>query len=355
MAANLQNIPARLVQIRKLLRFACARGFALFDELDSNSDQFTTSGVLLNVKRNRKKVFAVLTDGRDHIQLIFSEQASGPYLQTLQRGTRVSVTGIPFLSGRNEDQAKPSLFVTNVHSLSSPAPVRFDEDGLRYEVLPRVLVGHLMAFVSGQLERMFYIRYEPQLITGSTIDLDTQPLMVRFPGRGADVFLEVSPLPQLLYAAVTMGIPKLYAPTRLFSRAYRDGFTSADSPIVAAVEVELTNQPKPPVEEMAQALISSLSEVEDTGLPFELIPESSKDAVTIVQNKLPVLGSTTSAYDIEKRVDVLTSSGQTIIEAHEGKIAQTIRYHWLCVHIERLVLADLWRVTQRRGLEPGMK
>lgn len=363
----------RLVQIRKLLRFAKERSFARFDDLDLQNARFTTAGILLATKSTRgsTRVFATLTDGRDQIQLVFTPGQSGistEQLASLQRGSRVSVTGVPFLSGRTEATAIASLYVVELQTSFPPAPVKFDEEGLQREVTPRLLIGHLMAFVSQHLEDAGYRRYEPRFITSSHVDLETEPLMVRFPGRGADLFLEVSPLPQLLFAAVMTGQRRLYSPTRLFSRAYRDGFTSPDSPIVAAVEVEMGKAPRLSLDEITSLLVAGFNKAHERGLPFDAVPESNANVGNLTSTSddsgaarmsvrridLTVPQTTSYAYDIRRRIEVEAPSGQVIIEGHEGLIANAMPYTWLCTHVERLAMGDFWRITQRRGPETGL-
>lgn len=364
-----QTSPSRrLVQIGKILRFAAQRGFAKFDDLDLNSGRLTTTGILLTTKgtKNETWVFATLTDGRDQIQLVLTSGQLGTpqeLLETIQRGARVLVTGVPLLGGRREATAIPSLFVVELHTYSSPTPVTFDETGLHREVRPRLVIGHLMSLLSEQLEGDGFVRYEPRFITSSQVGLDTEPLMVRFPGRGTDLFLEVSPLPQLLYAAIMTGETKLYSPTRLFSRAYRDGFTSADSPIIAAVETETSCSPKSRLEDATRSLVSGFNKAEQRGLPFNTVPDNNivvdngtalaapSSSVAIRLRDMPSPVTSQYAYDIRRRVEVETPPGQVLIEGHEGKIAQAISYNWLCIHVERLALADFWRIGQRRGLE----
>ncbi|MHB8974207.1 MAG: hypothetical protein ACYC3X_27635 [Pirellulaceae bacterium] len=273
------------------------------------------------------------------------------------------VTGVPFVAGRCEANAILSLFVVEFHTYSSPAPVAFDEIGLHREVTPRLVIGHLMSLLSEQLESDGYLRYEPRFITSSQVELDTEPLMVRFPGRGTDLFLEVSPLPQLLYAAVMTGERKLYSPTRLFSRGYRDGFTSADSPIIAVVETEAGDRSKSRLEDATKVLVSGFNKAEQRGLPWDAVPENniiidngtvslpSSESVIIRVRNMPSPVKSQYAYDVRRRVDVEMAPGQILIEGHEGKIAQSISYNWLCIHVERLALADFWRIGQRRGLE----
>jgi len=368
MAQNGASSARRLVQIRKILRFAVQRGFAKFDELDLDSGRLTTAGIVLTTKgaKNVNRTFATLTDGRDQIQLVLTSGPVGTSSAlplTIQRGDRVSVTGVPFLAGRSKEKAIPSLFVVEFHSDSSPAPIAFDETALYREVTPRLEIGQLMSLFSKQFEGYGYVRYEPRFITSSHVALDTEPLMVRFPGRGADLFLEVSPLPQLLYAAVMTGEAKLYSPTRLFSRAYRDGFTSADSPIIAAVEIETRGGPKLDFEKLTSSLASSLNNAQQRDLPF--YPVSNSDimiengtgsleqasSVTVRVIDLPSALESQYAYDVRRCVEIKTPSGQVIIDGHEGKIARAISYNWLCIHVERLALGDFWRIHQRRGPE----
>lgn len=358
----------RLVPIRKILEFAAQRGFAEFDDLDLNSGRLTTSGILLKTKAKRKaaRAFATLTDGRDQIQLVLTSGQIGTsqqLLETIKRGDRVMVTGVPLMAGRCETTAIPSLFVVELHAYSSQAPVAFDETGLRREITPRLVTGHLMSLLSEQLESDGYRRYEPRFITSSHVALDTEPLMVRFPGRGTDCFLEVSPLPQLLYAAIMTGESKLYSPTRLFSRGYRDGFTSADSPIIAAVETEATDRSKSRLEDATRFLVSGFNKAEQRGLPFTRVPDdnivvdngmtslASSNSVVIRLRDLPSPVTSEYAYDVRRHVEVETPSGQILIEGHEGKIAKEISYNWLCIHVERLALGDFWRIRERRGLE----
>jgi len=255
--------------------------------------------------------------------------------------------------------------VLDVNSLSMPAPIKFDEEGLQREVTPGLVVGRLMTLVSEELEAAKYIRYEPRFITNSEVDAAAEPLMVRFPGRGVDLFLEVSPLPQLLYAAVMTCEPKLYSPTRLFSRAYRDGFTSAASPIVAAVEIESGN-PITPLEELTRLLVSGFNKAQDRGLPVDPVPE---DRIVVVDNNDSTTEQTEAiririrhlaspaksayAYDVRTLFDVVTPSGLILVEGHQGCIADALPYNWTCVHIERLAAGDFWRIRQRRGPESG--
>lgn len=358
----------RLVQIRKIIKFAAQRGFARFDDLDLNSGRLATTGILLTTKstRDATRTFATLTDGRDQVQLVLTSGHLGTTqerLETIERGARIVVTGVPFLGGRSEGTAIPSLFVVKLHSYVAPAPITLDETGLHREVTPRLVIGHLMSLLSQHLETDGYLRYEPRFITSSQVGFDTEPLMIRFPGRGADLFLEVSPLPQLLYAAIMTNETKLYSPTRLFSRAYRDGFTSADSPIIAAVEIEMGGNPKSRLEDATRFLVSGFSKAEKRGLPFDPVPDdgivvsngtgspAASDAVVIRLEDMPSPLTSRYAYDVRRRVEVVVPPGQVLIEGHEGRIAQAIPYNWLCIHVERLAFADFWRIGQRRGLE----
>jgi len=358
----------RLVQIRKIIRFAAQRGFARFDNLDLNSGRLATTGILLATKsiKSATRAFATLTDGRDQIQLVLTSGQVGipqEVVGTIERGARVLVTGVPFFGGRCEATAIPSLFVVELHRYVAPAPVTFDETGLQREVTPRLVIGSLMSLLSQQLEVDGYVRYEPRFITSSQVGLDTEPLMVRFPGRGANLFLEVSPLPQLLYAAIMTGKTRLYSPTRLFSRAYRDGFTSVDSPIIAAVETETRGNPKSQLEDATRFLLSGFNKAEQCGLPFDSVPDNrivvydgaespaASDSITIRFTDISPPMTSQYAYDVRRRVEVETPTGQVLIEGHEGKIAEAIPYNWLCMHVERLALADFWRIRRRRGLE----
>jgi len=355
----------RSVHICKLIRFASDRGYVKFANLSLEQNQFTTAGIVLKTKtiQSSGRIFATLTDGRDQIQLILTSTLHGTF-EKLKRGTRVSVTGIPLLSGRDEATAFPSLFVVKVHSSTLPAPVKFDEEGLKREAISHLMIGHLMALISEQLEENEFSRYEPRFITNSQVERENEPLMVRFPGRGTDLFLEISPLPQLLYAAVMTGVTKLYSPTRLFSRAFRDGFTSPDSPIVAAVEIEMGDDDKMSLEQIVRIIVSAFDKAQQRGLPFEPIPDDliivegndttlpeNAEAIRLkIKDIAPPL-STNYAFDIRKRIDVETSSGQVIIEGHEGYIAQEMPYNWLCIHVERLAIEDSWRIRQRYGPE----
>lgn len=357
--------PARMVQIRRLLRFASARGFAAFSDLDLAADALTTAGVLLRVKTTRAggRIFATLTDGRDEIQLVFSPGVgtlSAEGLASLKPGGRVSVTGIPLLSGRTEQSAVPSFYVLALGSWSSPAPVTLDLQGLHREITPRLLMGRLTTAVSAALESVGYKRYEPRLITSSGIDRATEPLLVRFPGRGTDLFLEISPLPQLLYASVMTGEVKLYSSTRLFSRAYRDGFTSPDSPILGCVNVNSGPGRDDTLERTIQLMLDRLAIDSDDLVSNPQSMESfarathtdhGGEAFTIDTVDLEAPITTDYAYDVRRQILVQNSASQIIIEGHEGLIAQAITYHWLCIHVERLALGDFWRIRQRRGPE----
>src|SRR5579863_7177235 len=121
MPSNSDSLLDRPAQIRKILNFARERGYAKFAEINAQGVCFTTTGVLLGIK-GTDRMFATLTDGRDQIQLIVTPSLLGvsrEKLATLQRGSRISVTGVPFLSGRDEKGAIPSLYVTKLLSASS--------------------------------------------------------------------------------------------------------------------------------------------------------------------------------------------------------------------------------------------
>jgi hypothetical protein len=362
----------RPVHIRRLQRFARDRGHASFADVAQSEDRVGASGILLTNKSGNKAglVFAVLTDGRDKIQLVIPPSCEGTTpakIQQFTRGTRVTIAGVPFLCGRDTSTAVPSLYVLRIDDSVAPAPVKFDEKGLQREVTPRLVIGKLMSVVCGIFDDLSYRRYESRFITSTFSDLDTEPLLVRFPGRGADLSLEVSPLPQLLYAAVMTGERRLYSPTRLFSRAYRDGYTSADSPIIGAVEVDLdASGPSKTLAQLTKEVVARINNAPLGDLPVDSVadgeiveigdgkPNSTQVAAIRIRSRSVAKPLPSDyAYDTRQRIEVETQSGHVIIEGHDGRIADAIDYKWLCVHVERLATGDFWRIRARPGPETG--
>lgn len=368
------SAPAHPVHIGRMQRFARERGCATFEEVSSSADRVKASGILLTQKTANKAglVFAVLTDGRDKIQLVIPLKCEGitpERAKALGRGTRVAVSGVPFLNaGRANVEPVPSLYVLSLDEAVAPAPIRFDEINLQREVMPGLVIGKLMSVISSVFDGLDFDRYEPRVITSSVHDTSTEPLLVRFPGRGADLSLEVSPLPQLLYAAVMTGRLRLYSPTRLFSRAYRDGYTSAASPIIGAVEVNLNSDRKLDLTELVIEVLARTRQAPLSGLPVDLDPQTGnvetegtassaiEPAKYIKIRKAPMPEPLASdfAYDVRQRVFADTLTGQTIIEGHEGLIAGSINYSWICVHVERLATGDFWRIRGRPGPQAGV-
>ncbi|MCI0558563.1 MAG: hypothetical protein MN733_08715 [Nitrososphaera sp.] len=351
------------VPIRRLIRFAQQRGLKKFNELDSTNPALSTTGIITKVTFTKNTVFAALTDGRDTIQLV----ARGTLIadrNAFAKNTRVNASGIPFMSGRPES-TKESLFLTALTGVVNRQLSYFDEIDLRREVAPRFFVGQLCTVLGQTYEKNGFMRYMPALVTSSLVDPHFEALGLRFVGRGADLQLEISPLPQLLYAAVTAGQSRVYAQTRLFSRAFRDGYTGVDSPIIAAVDVDLAEDDATIIdlEALVKSIVDRLNATSKAFFHADILPDSkitvagsrdhaaSDNDITITVRKLkdPIEGE--YAYDAREQVVVSFPDNEGIIEGHYGYIGGAIRYLWLCFYVERFAQSSSWRILERHSID----
>jgi len=81
--------------------------------------------------------------------------------------------------------------------------------------------------------------YEPEFLSALPNDSSIRSLSVVFPGWGNPVYLNTAPLAQLLESVLVTGAPRVFSVGRCFSDAVRDGYTSAESMIVSALELDI--------------------------------------------------------------------------------------------------------------------
>lgn len=101
----------------------------------------------------------------------------------------------------------------------------------------RVLLASIARSASQYLLTKGWTEIAPVTISAGQV-AQAFPLQVIFPGLGAETTLVVSPLAQLVETAQILALRKVFAVSRQYSRAIRDGFTSSEALAITAVSLD---------------------------------------------------------------------------------------------------------------------
>src|SRR5712691_9187962 len=107
----------------------------------------------------------------------------------------------------------------------------------------RIDLAAIARSMAGYLIEHEWIEVEPLTIS-TTLSQSVDPLLVIFPGLGAETSLVVSPIAELAEVAQITGTSSVFAVSHIYSRAIRDGFTSPESLAVLAVHIATSPEGK---------------------------------------------------------------------------------------------------------------
>jgi hypothetical protein len=198
-------------------------------------------GVIVARRKTRSALFFDLSDTSQTIQLIVSLEPGDSHLaevaSNIQVADRVRAVGQVTISQRGT----LSVEVGHLDVLISRRALSDSDliaDLTKGDISPRFLLARLGRIALDFFEAKDFVPFSSHYISTSITRSVLEPLDIMFPGWGATTSLVPSPLPQLLEAAVISGSPRVSALCRIFSRAIRDGFTSAEALTLCAVTLE---------------------------------------------------------------------------------------------------------------------
>ena len=211
-------------------------GVAAYAQVTEENDLPTVpallSGVIVHRKKYRYGLTYELTDGLETIQLVAKNDCPCfEIARTIKENDRITCSGTLGISGRG----RLSVYLETCNK-EIGGEVLFDPKELlrgfrRRGLPPRFTLGRAVQIVDDVLNNEGYIRYEPSYISTALHSPDSiESLEVYFPGWGAMTNLVPTPVPQLIRMGIGLGVPRVFASSRVMTRAIRDGYTSPDSP-----------------------------------------------------------------------------------------------------------------------------
>lgn len=300
-------------------------------------------GVVVHRKKVPNAMVLLLSDGLDSINLIANRNSQGAVVTSACADQdRIRITG---RLGPNS-KGVPSVFVETCERLVEgdmivPEKRQLLNDLKRRGLPPRVLLGTVVQEVDALLWERRFTRFEPSIVSSALALGDTvEPLDLYFPGLGARTNLVPSPAPQLIRAGIGLGIPKLYATSRIITRTIRDGFTSPDSP---ATFLFLLNADEDRTLRTVEELLWSLLErlLTDSGRR-SLAPEPPWDEIwddarspESPHHCLQRPRSSPRGFDVTPFSTMINSL--PVVEGHVAHISGSLKYAILSVQEERLL------------------
>lgn len=319
-------------------------------------------GVVVYRKKIVNAMVLVLSDGLDAINLIAERNSGGVVVTSACTDQdRIRVTGSLGVNSKGV----LSVFVETCErlvesSMIVPEKRQLLNDLKRRGLPPRVLLGTVVQEVDALLWEGRFTRFEPSIVSSALAPGDTvEPLDLYFPGLGARTNLVPSPAPQLIRAGIGLGIPKLYATSRIITRTIRDGFTSPDSPatFIFLLNVD-TGQALRAVEELLWSLLERL--LTDSGRrhlasepPWNDVPERAGAAGSSAHHRVHARRPSPRGFDVTPLCTIV--NGVAVVEGHVAHISDNLQYAILSVQEERLLqlfaAGDSNRLVRSQGPE----
>ncbi len=344
------------ISIRELLLLAP-------DTTGEDQRQFRVHGIVARKRAWRDNVYIDITDGIETLVVVLPKAQKS---EAISPGDRSEVVGRYGVYGTD---ATKCIFSSQFMITVADKDFQLDQFDYSTSIAPMV---DLADIASTLAEILFvqndFVEIECRVISTSHAPSDLDPLRLIFSGRGCPLHLEVSPLPQMIYASVMGGLPRLFTRSRLFTRQYRDGFTSAESQVLAAIASMRSNDARWATELfdlVCQKTLDWLAEQNPAQSASEILEMPSWPDVrhneiptvtvpTVIVRKVPpdVVGK--YAYSAEETRELVMPEGFAIIEGQSGMIGNAIRYVWIAVQVERirrlLGAYDQWRVRRSKNL-----
>ena len=140
---------------------------------------------------------------------------------------------------RRRGKDAPSILVkdTKVVLLRSPAKKTTGEPD-QGVVATQFFLAAIRRIAEAYFIRERFEQFEPSFLTSSKSASQIEPLAIIFPGYGGSSYLAPSPAPQLMEAILVSSNPRVFCVSRCFSGSIRDGYTSAESLILCAHQLD---------------------------------------------------------------------------------------------------------------------
>lgn len=200
-------------------------------------------GLVTGVNPRGGVVFLRLRDATGSVQLVAEKKS---LTRVWDRVRKIRPKDLVQVEGRVE-KTKANVLSVSIDDLrlvpsSGVRPERQMQDADRDALSMQFFLARLREQAVSYLETAGFVEFEPKYIALPSDEPGIEALRVVFPGFGASASLAPSPGPQLLGAILVTGSPKVFCVSRCFSAEVRDGYTSAESLIVCARELEASLQ-----------------------------------------------------------------------------------------------------------------
>ncbi len=315
----------------------------------SGEAQASLSGVIVgDPKRWQTGITMELTDGLDTIQLV-ARKDSPCYAEVagLVDSDRITTCGSIGRSSRG----RVSVFMDSLRKeiggdiLFAPKELL---SGLRSRGLPpRFTLGRAVQLLDEVLTNKGYLRYESSLISSALRAPHTvESLEVYFTGWGAMTNLVPTAIPQLIRVGIGLGVPRVYASSRVITRAIRDGYTSPDSPAAALFALNLGVDEA--ISEIGDILSSSVTRLLDEA---SLSPTGKSKKMTrsneIGHELLNKRKNVERGFEITPFRSIYPA-GHILAEGHVAHVSESLEYLVATIHTERMLQLLLSHYEFRR-------
>ena len=292
--------------------------------------------------RSMKNVAFTTLDVTAGLQLVFdrhvlSEQQFNECLR-LREGARIEA----WIDTEFEPTRTPPirLIVRSFASLPAGQMAERRSSTSVEQAQSRIYLASIARSVADYLTRQNWVEVEPLTIS-TTLSQSVDPLLVIFPGLGAETSLVVSPIAELAEIAQVTGASSVFAVSRIYSRAIRDGFTSPESLAVHAVRIAKSTEAQIDLA-LVEGLLTSafepvksrLSQREREWLSSHWERRSSKSIAELREVPGPVHEIATVAEGIVFRS--VWPHPISIIEGHV-RVGSDGALHSATVHCERIM------------------
>jgi len=306
------------------------------------------SGVVLKRNKFSSGISLVLSDGLDQIAVI--ARSGAPCLDAAKE-IRVN-DRIQVLGHIDRTRHGDLCLVTEKCQRLVSGDVLFQPDSLldslqRRGLPPRFTLGRAVHILEEVLAGKGFLRYEPSYISAALqAERSVEPLDVYFPGWGARTSLVPSPVPQLIRAGIGLGVPRIFATARVFTRTIRDGFTSPDSPAAFVFILGITlDEALDEIEDTVRLSVSRLLGDANADLAISPSPWERSDfspkGIIPSQKPLFELGRRTQhprgrGFDVTP-ISLVWPGGYVLVEGHIAHLGEDLSYAVVSLHIERML------------------
>jgi aspartyl/asparaginyl-tRNA synthetase len=212
----------------------------------SNADSACAAeirGLVIKKTLIGKIVFLTVVDATGSIQVVCNkgslDETTWTVVQNMKTRCRILAAGKVAKTRAGE----LSVFAESLSVVISPdrGLTHLADSFQHFGLTGRFFLARLRRRATDFFVKEGYEEYEPNFLTPVPDDSHIKPLSVVFQGWGNPAYLNTAPISQLLESVLVTGSPKVFSVGRCFSDAVRDGFTSAESMIACAVELDASS------------------------------------------------------------------------------------------------------------------